>query len=55
MSDRPLRNESTSKGKETWEAVDRAADRAPEWVKRRVQSMELNQPSGSSEEGSDED
>lgn len=55
MADRPLRDESTSNGQQTWEAVDRAADRAPDWVKRRVEQMELEQPSDSTDETSDGD
>lgn len=34
MVDRLIRNDSTPEGKAIWDAVDRAAARAPEWVKK---------------------
>ena len=36
MAKSTLRNESTQAGKEIWAAVDKAASRAPDWVKGKV-------------------
>ena len=36
MSDEIKRNESTEYGRKIWEAVERAASRAPEWIKQQV-------------------
>lgn len=34
-----IRDESTDVGKRLWEAVDRAAERAPTWIKRKVNGL----------------
>lgn len=36
-----LRNESTEAGREMWRAVDRAASRAPEWIRQKVESAPM--------------
>jgi hypothetical protein len=36
MTEPRLRNEETQAGKEIWEAVDKAASQAPDWVKGTV-------------------
>jgi hypothetical protein len=36
-----LRNESTDTGREMWRAVDRAASRAPEWIRTRVENAPM--------------
>lgn len=36
-----LRNESIPGAKEMWEAVDRAAAKAPEWVKKKMDSIPI--------------
>jgi hypothetical protein len=36
MPDELLRDETTQEGKETWAAVKKAADRAPEWFRNEV-------------------
>jgi len=40
MPERTLRNDSTDDGKKIWEEVDRAAAKAPEWVKARLKESE---------------
>jgi len=40
---RTLRDESTPKGREIWKAVDRAAARAPEWMKKRLDAEFLKE------------
>jgi len=40
---RTLRNESTPKGREIWKAVDKAAARAPEWIKKRLDAELLKE------------
>ena len=41
MSSHVLRNESTKTGQEMWRAVDRAASKAPEWIRQRVENAPL--------------
>lgn len=36
MAGEILRNDSTEGGKKIWEAVERAAEKAPDWVKRHL-------------------
>ena len=40
MAERKLRNEETKVGKKIWEAVDKAASGAPDWVKGNLAKME---------------
>ncbi|HVH69018.1 MAG TPA: hypothetical protein VM716_14210 [Gemmatimonadales bacterium] len=40
MTEPTLRNDSTDDGKKIWEEVDRAAAKAPEWVKARLKEAE---------------
>jgi len=37
-----LRNDSNQRGREVWKAVDRAASRAPEWIRKRVEAAPLS-------------
>lgn len=43
MSDEIKRNESTENGRKIWEAVERAASRAPDWVKQQVKDARQSQ------------
>ena len=36
-----IRNEITEEAKKIWKAVDKAADKAPDWVKRRMSEMPI--------------
>lgn len=36
---RILRDESTAVGREVWQAVDRAANQAPDWMKSHVKGF----------------
>lgn len=40
-SRRTLRDESSPKGREIWRAVDKAAAKAPEWLRKRVEAVPL--------------
>ncbi len=39
-----LRNENTPEGKEMWRKVDEAANRAPQWIKDRVNPSDAQRP-----------
>ncbi len=40
-----LRNDSTVEGRAIWDAVDKAASKAPEWAKHKIENapMRINQ------------
>jgi hypothetical protein len=49
MPDEILRNDSTENGKKIWKAVEKAASRAPEWVKKQIQDLEGGEGADGSE------
>jgi hypothetical protein len=51
---RTLRNESTPKGREIWKAVDKAAARAPEWMKKRLDAELLEKRESTSASATEE-
>lgn len=36
-----LRDESTTKGREVWKAVDSAVERAPGWIRKRIAKIDI--------------
>jgi len=42
-----LRDESTESGRRIWAAVDKAASRAPQWVKDRLAAIEKGESDAS--------
>jgi hypothetical protein len=36
-----LRNESTKEGRDIWRAVDKAASKAPEWAKHKIENAPM--------------
>lgn len=50
---RRLRDESTEEGRKIWQAIDRAADRAPDWAKERVRESFARKTKSAGEQGPD--
>ena len=48
MNNGVLRNESTQEGKNIWRAVDNAAAKAPNWVKKQIESAPISERKHSS-------
>ena len=36
-----LRNDSTKEGRDIWNAVDKAASKAPEWARHKIESAPM--------------
>jgi hypothetical protein len=36
-----LRNDSTEEGRAIWQAVDKAASKAPEWARRKIENAPM--------------
>lgn len=42
MMSRLLRNESTEAAREIWRAVDNAAAKAPDWLRKKIEEAPIN-------------
>ncbi|NLW45779.1 MAG: hypothetical protein GXY86_00340 [Firmicutes bacterium] len=48
MNNGVLRNESTQEGRNIWRAVDNAAAKAPNWVKKQIEGAPITENKQSS-------